>query len=214
MKFINPRWLCGVALIALLSGVAAAQTKLAGGANNRPQDDAMLGRLQMGDLDRLEAKAKQVVEVTIDQRMIRFIAGTLSAKDPQQAQIKEVVLGLKGIYVRSYQFDDINAYAASDVEAMRRQIKTPLWSRIVGVRSPKGQNVEVFAMFEGEKMNGLSVIAAEPKSFTVVNIVGFIDIEKLRLLEGNFGIPKLEINGGDKDDKKKDAKPAPETKKP
>ena len=68
-------------------------------------------------------------------------------------------------------------------------------------------------MFEGEKMNGLSVIAAEPKSFTVVNIVGFIDIEKLRLLEGNFGIPKLEITGSDKDDKK-DAKPAPETKKP
>ena len=122
MKFINPRWLCGVALIALLSGGAAAQTKLASGANNRPQDDsALVGRLQLGDLDRLEAKAKQVVEVTIDQRMIRFIAGTLSAKDPQQAQIKEVVLGLKGIYVRSYQFDDINAYAASDVEAMRRQ---------------------------------------------------------------------------------------------
>ncbi len=38
---------------------------------------------------------------------------------------------------------------------------------------------------------GLAIIATEPRQFTVVNIVGSIDLDKLHKLEGRFGIPKL-----------------------
>jgi hypothetical protein len=37
------------------------------------------------------------------------------------------------------------------------------------------------------------IIASEPREFTVVNIVGSIDLQKLRRLEGRFGIPKLQL---------------------
>jgi hypothetical protein len=35
------------------------------------------------------------------------------------------------------------------------------------------------------------IISAEPKEFTVVNIVGPVDLEKLAGLEGQFGIPRI-----------------------
>ena len=40
---------------------------------------------------------------------------------------------------------------------------------------------------------GLAVLAIEPKEFTIVNIVGAIDLERLHRLEGQLGVPKLGI---------------------
>jgi hypothetical protein len=37
---------------------------------------------------------------------------------------------------------------------------------------------------------GLALIASEPRQFTLVNIVGAIDLDKLHRLEGQFGVPK------------------------
>ncbi len=42
----------------------------------------------------------------------------------------------------------------------------------------------------GGKAQGLAVIASEPREFTIVNIVGNIDLEQLHDLEGNFGVPE------------------------
>ena len=69
-------------------------------------------------------------------------------------------------------------------------------------------NVDVFMLVEGDKVQGLAIIASEPREFTIVNIVGNIDLEQLHDLEGNFGVPKLGIEAG-----KKPA-PAPAPAKP
>jgi hypothetical protein len=39
---------------------------------------------------------------------------------------------------------------------------------------------------------------SEPREFTVVNIVGSIDLEKLRRLEGKFGVPKIPLPDDDR----------------
>jgi hypothetical protein len=54
-------------------------------------------------------------------------------------------------------------------------------------------------------IDGIAILALEPRRLTFVNIVGRIDLEKLSQLEGQFGIPELGI-GSTGDDK--DAKPA------
>ena len=41
---------------------------------------------------------------------------------------------------------------------------------------------------------GLALIASEPRQFTIVNIVGAIDLDKLHKLEGQFGVPKLDLD--------------------
>ena len=75
------------------------------------------------------------------------------------------------------------------------QLRSGGWSKIVGVTSKKdGDNVEVYLMMQGDQIEGLAVISAEPKEFTVVNIVGPVNLEKLARLEGQFGVPDLGLD--------------------
>jgi hypothetical protein len=49
-------------------------------------------------------------------------------------------------------------------------------------------------MIDNNRAVGLALIASEPRQFTIVNIVGAIDLDKLHKLEGQFGVPKLDID--------------------
>jgi hypothetical protein len=141
-------------------------------------------------LDRLAERAKESVDVTLDSSMLQLASGFLS-NDPDDRQVKKVVSKLKGIYVRSFEFDKEGQYSMSDVEAIRSQLKVPGWSRIVGVRSTKGENSEVYLKKTGNAIDGLVVIDAEPKELTLVHIDGPINPEELSELSGHMGIPKL-----------------------
>jgi Domain of unknown function (DUF4252) len=153
------------------------------------------GRLKI-NLDKLATKASESVEITIDERLLKLAAKLLSSSTPDEAKIKELVAGLKGVYVRSYEFDQPGGYSPSDIEEIRAQLRAPGWSKIVGVRSRKeGENVEVFTLLNGNNIVALAIIAADPKELTVVNIVGPIDLEKLSQLEGQLGIPHLGLEG-------------------
>src|SRR2546427_406625 len=50
---------------------------------------------------------------------------------------------------------------------------------------------EIYANIRGEDVVGLTIINAEPRELTIVNIVGPVDLDKLSNLEGQFGIPHL-----------------------
>jgi hypothetical protein len=99
---------------------------------------------------------------------------------------------IKGVKVRSYRFDSDDAYTKADVEAVRSQLKGPEWNALVNVHKRDAQeDVDVFVCVEDNKTCGIAVIATEPREFTVVSIVGNIDIDRLAELEGEFGIPKV-----------------------
>lgn len=151
-------------------------------------------RIQTSNLDYLTAKASSTVDVNIDQRLIQLTAKFLSSKDPEEASVKEVVNGLKGIYVRSFEFEKEGEYSLADLESIRSQLRGPGWNRIVNVSSKKEDNVEIYLMINGSQIGGLVVLASDPKELTVVNLIGPVDLEKLTKLEGQFGIPELEID--------------------
>jgi hypothetical protein len=156
-------------------------------------------RLEIGRIDGLAAKAAQTIEVSLDERLLRVAAKFLKNEDPEEARVKELVSGLKGVYVRVFEFDNPGEYSPGDIEGLRSQLRAPGWTKIVGVRSRRdGQNVDVHIKYQGDNVMGLAILAAEPKVLTVVNIVGPIDLEKLSQLEGQFGIPKLELEKGGK----------------
>lgn len=155
---------------------------------------AQEARIEISQLDKLAAKAEQVVEVTLDEKLLQLAAKFLSDKNPKEAAVKQLVGGLKGVYVRVFEFDQPGEYAPSDIETLRAQLAAPGWSKIVGVRSRReGDNVDVHLRWQDGNILGLAIIAADPKQLTVVNIVGPIDLDKLSQLEGQFGIPKLEL---------------------
>jgi hypothetical protein len=150
-------------------------------------------RLQMGSLDHLAVKASQTVDVNVDGRLMRLAAKLLSDKDADEREVKKLVEGLKGIYVKSFEFDADGQYAAADMEAIRTQLRGPGWTRLVNVTSKKEGSVEIYMLFNGEQIGGMAVLAAEDRELTVVNIVGPVDVDKLAKLEGQFGIPELGI---------------------
>ncbi|HZS08282.1 MAG TPA: DUF4252 domain-containing protein [Blastocatellia bacterium] len=151
-------------------------------------------KLEISQLDKLAAKAAEAVEVSLDEKLLRLAARILSDKNPDEAKVKELILALKGVYVRVFEFDKAGEYSEADLEPLRSQLRAPGWSRIVGVRSRRGgENVDVFTRMQGDNIVGLAIIAAEPEELTVVNIVGPIDLEKLSQLEGHLGIPRLGI---------------------
>ncbi len=146
------------------------------------------------DFDKLTDRASEVVEVNIESNTLRLAAKFLKDSNPDEAAVKSLLNGLQGIYVRVYQFDKAGEYAASDLDGVRAQLQSPGWSRIVGVASKReGMKVEVHTMYEGERMLGLTIIAAEPKELVFVNIVGPIDIERLAQLSDRLGLPNLDL---------------------
>jgi hypothetical protein len=145
------------------------------------------------DVEKLSAKAKETVEVTMDGPMLRWASKFLSADDPEEKKCAQLVANLKGIYVRSFEFDKDGEYSAAEVEALRSQVHKPGWTRVVGVRSERdGDNVDVFFKLENDKMSGIVIIAAEPRGLTLVNIVGPLELDQLADLGGEFGVPKLD----------------------
>jgi len=151
-------------------------------------------QLKMPNFESLAEKASDSVSITLDSTLLGIAAGFLDSSKPEDAAAKELITGLKGIYVKSYTFDKDFAYPSTDVDMVRKQLSAPVWQRLVGVRSRKKQaNVDIYMSVDQGKANGLVIIASEPREFTIVNIVGSIDLQKLRRLEGKFGIPRLQL---------------------
>jgi hypothetical protein len=68
-----------------------------------------------------------------------------------------------------------------------------MWTRLVNVTSKREGNVEVYVSLIGPDINGLTVLSAEPRELTVVNIIGPVDLEKLAKLEGTSVFQNLGI---------------------
>jgi uncharacterized protein DUF4252 len=154
---------------------------------------AQTAKLQLDSLDVLANRASNSVDVRIDEHLMQTTMKLF--KDADDAEIRDVLKNLKGIYVKSFSFDKENEYSPAEVEPVLSQVRTGGWNKIVGVKSKKeGENVDVYVMSIADQISGLAVISMDPKQFTVVNIVGPINLEKLSQLEGSFGVPDLNLS--------------------
>jgi hypothetical protein len=118
----------------------------------------------------------------------------VKVNDQNAKKIGQAISGLKGIYVRVYNFTNENEYNVADVDEIRSQLNAPGWEKLANVRSKKNnQKIDVFTMFTGDVMSGLAVVVSESKSIAVVNVIGPIDIDLLAEMSGKLNIPKIEI---------------------
>jgi len=157
-------------------------------------------RIQTSQLDALAAKASETVDVNIDESLMALTTKFLSNKDDDEKKVKELVSGLKGIYVKSFEFEAEGQYTDADLESIHSQLRNPAWSRIINVKSKKDGTIEVYLMHAGGQISGLALLATELKEITVINIVGPVNLDKLTDLQGQFGIPELGLE---------DSKPKP-----
>ena len=178
-KFIIPVALAALALAAR-PAPAAAQDR---------------GRLRLDGLERLAPRATDTVSVEVDGILIKLASKILSDKDPDEKTVKEIVSGLRGVYVRSYEFGKAGEYADSDIAPIREQLRAPAWTRLIDVKSHDGDadDAEIYVATEGGRVEGMTILVAGPKEITVINIVGDVDIDKLKRLEGSLGIPRIHV---------------------
>ena len=159
------------------------------------------GRLRLDSLDRLAPKAEESVNIEIDGFLIRFAGSILSDKDPEEQAVKELVEGLKGVYVKSYEFKSEGQFAEADVSAVREQLRAPGWTRLVDVKS-RGLDfgdAELYVASAGGRVEGLALLVVESKELTVINIVGAVDVDKLRKLADTFDLPRISVKRKKKD---------------
>lgn len=161
----------------------------AGATTSRAQS----AKLQLDQLDVLANRASNTVDIKLDEHLIQ-ITSKLFGKDPDEAEIRELLKNVKGIYVKNFSFAKENEYLPAEIDSVMSQLRGGGWSKIVGITSKKeNENVEVYLMMVADQISGLAVVSLNSKEVTVVNIVGPINLEKLSQLEGSFGIPDLDL---------------------
>jgi hypothetical protein len=151
-------------------------------------------KLELNNLEKLNSKAAEVNDVTLEGPMLELARKFMEYDhDSEAKQLQEILKGVKGIYVKNFEFDDPDQYSQADVDAIRTQLSGPGWSRIVESSNRRShEHDEIYIMKQGDAVAGIAVLVAEKRELTVVNIVGTIDIEKLSQIEGHFGIPKTD----------------------
>jgi hypothetical protein len=147
-------------------------------------------RLQLGNLDKLSEKAARVTDVTLDGSLLEFawkIIEKADDGDEDVAQLKSIIKNLKGIYIKSFEFDEASQYSKADVEAIRSQLTSPRWTKIVqSIDKRHNEHDEIYLLKVGERVGGVVILVAEAKELTVVNIVGDVPVDKISSLERHF----------------------------
>ena len=161
----------------------------------RAQTQTAAGRLRLDSLERLAPKAAEAVNIEIDGFLIKFAGSILSDKNEEERAVKELVEGLRGVYVRSYEFKSDGQFTDADVAAVREQLRAPGWSRVLDVetRGLDFGDAEVYVATAAGRVEGFALLVVEPRELTVVNIVGSVDLDKLRQLGDKLNLPRVTV---------------------
>ena len=176
----------------ILASVLALGTAIMGTAAAKAQDELPAP----SPIEKtLADRAAHVTEVTLDKNMLAFAGKFMNKdKDDDDKEAKEMIQGLRGVYVRDYEFDKDNDYTAEELEGLRKYIISSDWSPMVHERT-KGAKVgtDVYLKLVNGQVQGLYVLDAEPRELSLVLILGPIDMDKIGALGGSFGIPKQAV---------------------
>src|SRR5689334_21802771 len=78
---------------------------------------AQNARIEMRQLDRFDDLADKVITVDVGESLINLALSAINPKRSQnEAVLKDILSGLKGVYVKRFEFDKEDAYTKSDVD--------------------------------------------------------------------------------------------------
>lgn len=148
--------------------------------------------LRLPDFSSLSRQASEHTDISLDAGLLRFashFAGDMSAQD------RQVLAGLERVEIHAYEFDHDGAWPVADVEAVRHQLQSSSWTRLVQAHDAKArEDVDICLSMDRdaaghEQANGLAILVTGPREVTLVNIVGRIDPEAFARLGGAIGLP-------------------------
>jgi hypothetical protein len=148
---------------------------------------AQTAELKIPAFDDLQPKAVESVNVTIDSLILGLMSHFVDDSAPDNAQLKKTLVGLKSVQVRSFRFNSDFAYSKADIDSVRSQLTAPGWSRLVQVRDTnKKEDVDVYLAMDKHIITGVAIITSDPRRFTILNVVGKVDVDQIAQLQKTF----------------------------
>ena len=117
-------------------------------------------QIDVKSLDKLASKAKSKTEIDLDEASLKAAAGFLDEKKTDEGLAKKSSKDLKGIFLRSYEFDQKGAYKMEDLKPLFDQLKAPNWSRFLRTQE-NGERTEIWMHLTNGVSDGLLLVSAE-----------------------------------------------------
>ena len=147
-------------------------------------------KLRLPEFRSLAGKATESVNISLSPWLLHMAGAFIHDNDEDGVATKHLLAGIKSIEVRSYEFASDNVYSAADIDSVRSQLAG--WSQIMQVHDrEKSEDVDMYVLIENNVTKGFALIAREPREFTIINIVGSINIDDLPKLQSHFHLPKV-----------------------
>jgi Domain of unknown function (DUF4252) len=151
---------------------------------------AQRAELNVPSLAAMQREAVESVNITLGPvalGFMRFIGRFAGDHDPDSAAAMNVLRGLNRVQVHNFQFATDHAYTQADLEPLRTQLTSPGWHQMVQVRNRStSENVDIYCALDNHTVKGVVILAAEPREFTLVSIVGTIDFDQIGKLRHAF----------------------------
>jgi len=142
--------------------------------------------LRLPALADLREHATESVDITLGAFPLHLAAWLMDDEDKDSAEVKKTLQAVKSVQIRSYKFDTDQSCSRADLGALHAQLAQPGWTRLVEEHKRDHEDVDVYVTLEDHVVRGLAVIACQPREFTIVNIVGTIDVDQLARLQRHF----------------------------
>jgi hypothetical protein len=161
---------------ALVSAVTCVALGLLAGCREE-------GELAFPPFPPVAGETRGSVDLTLGP-MALWVAGTvIPESDPDAAQVKRILAGLKSVRVRTYQLPSGSPFPEAQIAELRSQLAAPGWSPLVQTHNrAKGEDVAVYLSQDDNTVHGIAVLAIERGKVTIVNVVGTIRMEDVAAL--------------------------------
>jgi uncharacterized protein DUF4252 len=138
-------------------------------------------QLDLKALDKYADSAKSKTEINMDESMLKAAATSLSDKQKDEKIARKSVEGLKGFYLRAYEFNDTFVLNLEELKPLVDQLKAPDWKPLLRNKEAKEQT-EIWMHYTNGMADGMVLIAAEPHELTVINGIGVTNLNDLKAL--------------------------------
>ena len=152
-------------------------------------------KLQLDHLNRLADRASEVVEVSLDQTALHALTRLAAFTDRDLERLSGLTARLRGVYVRGYEFEREGEYSPNDIEAIRLQLRTPGWTRIVQVSGRNNSYDEIYLKQGKDEVDAYAVVSTAPKNICVINVIGPMRMDDIGLLDREYGISNCGKHG-------------------
>jgi len=150
----------------MLAGLMAIATTAAG------------QQLDLKVLDKLAVKAKSTTEMGMDETSLKAATSILDEKKPAEGAARKVTEGVKGFFLRSYEFKKEDTPKFEDLKPLMDQLKAPSWSRFL-LNVEGDEHTEIWWHLANGQIDGMLLISLEGGELTVMNGIGVSNLENL-----------------------------------